>query len=122
MILGAEVALLIYGIWALIKASYSLGKDRKVTGNKARILGFISLMPLPLSFFIGIIAGVFIALINQSVNPLIFTVIELIMVIVVVVIIYVLGNQFYKQQQEALQQKDFQQKDFQQEFPYADDF
>lgn len=103
MILGIEIVLLIYGIYALIKANYNLGKDRKVTGNKARILGVISLVPLPLSFFVGMVAGLFIALSNQPTNPLIFSAIEFLIVIVVLVTIFVLGGKFYKQQQEELQ-------------------
>jgi hypothetical protein len=57
MILGAEVALIIYGILAMVRGKFSVGKGRDVTGNRARILGFLCLTPLPFSFLLGVIVG-----------------------------------------------------------------
>ena len=41
MILGAEIGLFIYGLYALFAGKYSLGKGRTLEGNKARFLGFL---------------------------------------------------------------------------------
>jgi hypothetical protein len=57
MILGAELGLLIYGIYVLIKGQYSLGKGKKVIGRRARILGAVCLIPIPLSMIMGFVIG-----------------------------------------------------------------
>ena len=58
MILGAQIGLLVYGIIVLIKGQYGMGKGKKVTGSKARLLGGLCLAPLPLSMIAGFIIGV----------------------------------------------------------------
>jgi hypothetical protein len=57
MILGAEIGLLVYGIIVLIRGRYSLGKGKTVTGFRARLLGAICLVPIPLAMAAGFVIG-----------------------------------------------------------------
>ena len=103
MILGGEIALIIYGIYALIRGSFRVGKGRNVTGNKARILGFLCLVPMPLSFCAGAVIGVVSAVGGGAVeNFWLYTAAELIILIMVVIIISVLAKDFYEQQNEMM--------------------
>ncbi len=64
MIIGAEVALLIIGLYALIKGKLPTSKKAKhvVQGRPARVIGIIGLLPLPLSFaVVAVVVAVFIA-------------------------------------------------------------
>jgi hypothetical protein len=100
MILGAEIALIIYGIYALVRGSFSLGKGRSVTGNKARILGLLCLVPLPLSFCAGAVIGVVSAIGGGAVeNFWLYTAAEFIILLMVIVIVSVLAKDFYDQQE-----------------------
>jgi hypothetical protein len=60
MIIGAEVALLFLGLYALIAGKLPTGKKAKheVRGWPARVVGIICLLPLPLSFLVGSIVAV----------------------------------------------------------------
>ena len=55
MIIGAEIALLVVGIYALIAGKLPVAKRAKhvVTGWHARVIGVIALLPLPVSFVIA---------------------------------------------------------------------
>jgi hypothetical protein len=53
MIFGAQIGLLIYGIIAMIRGQYGMGKGRKVIGSKARLPGAVCLVPIPLSMIAG---------------------------------------------------------------------
>ncbi len=102
MILGAEIALVIYGIYVLIKGSFNLGKGRIVTGSKARILALLCLAPLPVSFCAGAVIGLALAASGQNVeNFLLYTAVELVILIVVIAVIMVLGRDFYNQQSQS---------------------
>lgn len=57
MILGAEIGLFIYGLIAIIRGIYSMGKGQKVIGPKARLLGALCMAPIPLSMMVGIVIG-----------------------------------------------------------------
>ena len=57
MIFGAQIGLLIYGIIAMIRGQYSMGKGRRVIGSKARLLGAVCSAPMPLSMIAGIVIG-----------------------------------------------------------------
>ena len=101
MILGAEIGLLLYGIYSLITGKYSVGKGRVLVGGKARILGFLCVLPLPIAFGAGIILGFFFALVlNEPVSPLIATVVEILILVVIAVVVSLLGKRFYKEQEE----------------------
>src|SRR5437899_2470508 len=52
MIIGAEVALFLIGLYALITGRLSTGKH-VVQGWPARVIGIIGLSPVPLSFVAG---------------------------------------------------------------------
>ena len=53
MLLGIEIALLAYGILALVRGEFAVPRLTVVRGARARLLGFIALAPLPLSFIVG---------------------------------------------------------------------
>lgn len=103
MILGAEIALIIYGILAMFRGKFSIGKGRDVTGNKARLLGFICLIPLPLSFLFGLFIGLLSVILygNSPTNIWLYTGIELIILLAVAVVVSVLGKEFYQQQEQS---------------------
>ncbi|MCC6509523.1 MAG: hypothetical protein IT423_10470 [Pirellulaceae bacterium] len=108
MILGAEIGITIYGLIALIRGKMSLGKGRILTGTPARILGVIGLCMLPLVFLFGFFYGLMATLQGIDVTQmsgikLIW--IDLLALAIVLITINVLGNIFYKQQQNALTQE-----------------
>ncbi|KJS33401.1 MAG: hypothetical protein VR64_00945 [Desulfatitalea sp. BRH_c12] len=106
MIVGAEIGLLLYGIFVLIKGQYSVGKGRNVTGRKARLLGGICLLPMPLS----LVAGVGIGFVNEVLNASLAasqiksltTGIEVAILIGVVIVLTFFAKSFFKQQQDAI--------------------
>ena len=57
MIIGAEIGLLIMGIIALCTGKMSMGGGKEVLGWKARLIGFIALLPFTLAFAIGFVGG-----------------------------------------------------------------
>ena len=61
MILGAEIALVILGIYALVKGKLTLTKTRVVYGTHARLLAIIAFLPMPLSLVVGVIFGIILA-------------------------------------------------------------
>ncbi len=102
MILGAEVALALFGLYAIFKASYNVGKGRKVTGSKARILGVIALTPIPLAFLAGmLVALAFTILGGELPGQIVYTVIEIAILVIVVIVLSVLGKKFCDQQESA---------------------
>jgi hypothetical protein len=56
MIIGAEIALLFIGLYALIKGQLPTSKKSKhvVRGWPARVIGIIALLPIPISFGLGL--------------------------------------------------------------------
>lgn len=60
MILGAEIGLIIFGIYAMVTGKLTLTKTHIVRGTAARLIAVIALLPLPLSlavvFTVGILA------------------------------------------------------------------
>jgi hypothetical protein len=63
MILGAEVALLVLGLYALIAGKMLSSKKAKydVRGWRARVVGLVCLLPLPLSLLAVSVVGVLLA-------------------------------------------------------------
>jgi len=57
MILGMEIGLLIAGIIALATGKMKLSKTKAAVGAPARIAGIIAILPLPLSFMVGVAIG-----------------------------------------------------------------
>lgn len=55
------LVMLIGGIIALVKGEVAFSKTRKVTGGKARIIGVIMILPLPLIFVFGFAYGIMLA-------------------------------------------------------------
>jgi hypothetical protein len=62
MILGAEIGLLIYGIAAMIRRKFSMGKKGEITGWRAVVLGAMCAAILPCIMAIGLIVGVTMAI------------------------------------------------------------
>lgn len=113
MILGAEIGLLIYGLYVLVTGKYLLGKGRQIIGGKARFLGALCLLPIPTSFFASLILGFVYALLTDEIpNPWLGTVIELIILVLYVIVIYFLGKNFYNQQDAQQTQANEYQSDY----------
>jgi hypothetical protein len=68
MILGAEIALVVLGIYALVKGKLTLTKKKVVYGTPARLLAIIAFLPMPLSLMIGVIYGVVLTVKGQDVT------------------------------------------------------
>lgn len=100
MLLGAELGLLIYGIYVLIKGQYSLGKGKKVFGTQARILGVVCMLPVPLSMIMGIVVGLFYsqAIGDGQFNGLVAG-LEAGILICTVIVLVLLSKYFFRQQQ-----------------------
>ena len=100
MILGAEIGLLIYGIYSLATGKYSLSKGKVLTGGKARLLGVLCMLPLPLAFIAGVLLGLFFALVLGTAVPVwLSTVTEVLILVVVGVAVTVLGKKYYDEQE-----------------------
>ena len=64
MIVGAEIALLVIGLYALFAGKLPTNKKAKyvIQGWPARVIGVIGLLPIPLSFMVGMaVAASFVA-------------------------------------------------------------
>src|SRR5437773_1370836 len=69
MILGAEIGLLVLGIYGLTTGKLTLSKTRVVEGPAARWLAVVCMLPLPLSFVVGFVIGFTTAARGQPWNP-----------------------------------------------------
>jgi hypothetical protein len=99
MIFGAQIGLLIYGIIAIIRGRYSMGKGKKVIGSKARLLGAVCLAPIPLSM----IAGTAIGFLNPDAVVAgelkgVIAGIEIAILICTIIALILLSKTFYKKQ------------------------
>jgi hypothetical protein len=99
MIIGAEIGLFIYGIIVLISGQYGMGKGRKLFGGKARLIGAICLLPMPLSAVTGFVIGFVNA--DAGLDALKGWVVgaEAAILVCVVLTIVLLSKMFFKQQQ-----------------------
>ena len=99
------LALLIYGIVAMVRGKFSLGKDKEIIGTRARILGAISCGVFPLSLAVGLSVGVLVGLrIIDMPSDGALMMIDFGSLIFVIVLLVVLSKRFYRQQQEELMQ------------------
>jgi len=57
MIFGGQIAFLLIGLFVIVSGRFSLGRGKSVRGGKARILGVICLLPIPLAFGVGLVLG-----------------------------------------------------------------
>jgi hypothetical protein len=99
MIFGAQMGLLIYGIIAMIRGQYSMGKGKKVIGSKARLLGSVCLAPMVLSMIVGMVVGFLNpdAVVSGELKGLIAG-IEIAILICTGIALMLLSKTFYKQQ------------------------
>jgi hypothetical protein len=63
-----DIILLILGIVVLVKGQVLLTRTKEVRGTPARIIGVILLLPLPLSFFAGLLLGALLVSQGKPVN------------------------------------------------------
>jgi peptidoglycan/LPS O-acetylase OafA/YrhL len=93
MILGIEIGLLIFGILALARGTFSVGKEKKVTGWRARVLGLICLTPFPVAITV-------MAALNGQGEPdyRVLAGVEVVIVVAICVLVVVLSKAFYAQQ------------------------
>lgn len=104
MILGAQIGLLIYGIITLIKGQYSMGKGKKVVGSKARVLGVVCVVPLPLSALVGIVIGLlrFESLSDNQFSAMVSG-IEVAILVCAITALVLLAKTYYREQQQAVE-------------------
>jgi hypothetical protein len=71
MIIGAEIALLCIGLYALFAGKFPTNKKSKyvIEGGAARAIGLVCLFPIPLSLLAGIFIGVLLAAQGKPVTP-----------------------------------------------------
>lgn len=62
------IAMLVGGIVALVKGEIALSKTKTVTGAKARIIGGIFILPLPLTVVLGFAYGIYLAGTGQQID------------------------------------------------------
>ena len=100
MLIGAEIGMFIYGLVALFRGKFSAGADKTVTGGRARVLGVICMIPIPLA----LMAGVVFAILNPNHD---FTKknwglvgAEAGIVVVIMIVTYGLAHMFYNQQRD----------------------
>jgi hypothetical protein len=100
MIFGAQIGLLVFGIFALIRGRFGMGKEKKIVGPRARLLGIICLAPIPLSMIAGLVMGFSNpeAVAGGQLKDVIAW-IEIAILIVTVVILALLSKNFHKQQE-----------------------
>jgi hypothetical protein len=90
VILGIEIALVIYGILALIRGKFVVSSKKVVTGGAAYFLGILSLCPMPIAFVV--ILGVHQAgILDAQKDQLTMAVIEAAIVIGMVILIFCIG-------------------------------
>lgn len=96
-----QLALTIYGIVALVRGKFSVGRDKQIVGSRARILGGICAASLPAAFAIGLTIGI---LAGMGLFPMpghgAMLIFDWMIVILTIVAVYTLGNRFYRQQVE----------------------
>ena len=63
MIIGAEIAMLCIGLYALFAGKFPTNKKSKyvIEGGPARAIGLVCLFPIPLSLSVGFLIGVLFA-------------------------------------------------------------
>jgi hypothetical protein len=93
MVLGAEIVLVVMGIYALVTGKLTLSKKRKLRGNPARIAGLIMISPIILAlgfgFLIGILIGLGILPTDASILP---TIIEIALIVGALIAVYFYGK------------------------------
>ena len=98
MILGAEIGLLIYGIIALVKLKFSMGKLGYVTGWRAVVLSLICIALLPCILIVGVAIGIFAAIQGIELNTFSLVWIDVVGLAIAITATTVLGRIFLAQQ------------------------
>jgi hypothetical protein len=105
MILGAEIGVTIYGLMALIRGKFSMGKNREIVGLPARMLGLLCLATLPLVIGLGFVVG-FAAAMNgkdlSTANPLQFIWIDIVVLVSIFLCVTLIGKWLYNNQQTSM--------------------
>ena len=98
MIIGAEIGLLIYGIIALIRQKFKVGKQGEVTGWRAVVLGLVCMAVLPCAIVVGLIVGIILAIQKIEANFLAFIWIDIAAIVIALATVAILGRKFLAQQ------------------------
>ena len=107
MILGAEIGLLVMGLWVLIKGEYPIAKGKKLRGGGARLCGVLCLLPIPVSVLVGFVMGFVLVANGTDMQQLqrdaqrYGLVIEIGVLVLVVVVVSMLGKSLYRKQVAA---------------------
>jgi hypothetical protein len=105
VILGAEIGLLVFAIFTLVRGKLVLTKNRIVTGVPARLLALIGFLPLPLSLVLGFAIGVFLVGRGQPVEQthlkIIGAVVELGVLVFCIAALYGIGLMIAKPPEPA---------------------
>jgi uncharacterized membrane-anchored protein len=64
-----SIAMLIFGIIALVRGQFTLTRTKVVSGVPARVIGVILLLPLPMMLVGGMLIGVFYAMQGKQPRP-----------------------------------------------------
>ena len=109
MILGAEIALIVMGVYALITGKLLTSKKSKyvLQGWPARVIGLICLLPIPLAFVTSVVvATIFLTLgkpVNQESFFLVGAGIEIGVLILCVIVVTILERTYRTPVQQAQQ-------------------
>lgn len=98
MILGAEIAMLIMGLIALVKGKMTLSKKRVLLGTPARVMGVVAMLPIPISLCLAFLAAIVLAATDSTMTEDSFRgyaiAIELGVLILTLVAVYGVGGQY----------------------------
>ncbi|WP_425396640.1 hypothetical protein [Aeoliella sp.] len=94
-----QIALLLYGLYALIFGKFALGREKVVTGTRARILGGLCWANIFVAFGIGIVWGIA-AEMGSAELPVdgSLRIMEFGLVIVNLIVVFMIGNTMYARQ------------------------
>ena len=99
MILGGQIALLLIGICVVVVGRFPLSRGKTVKGAKARLLGIMCLLPIPLALSVGFAIGFFCELIFQTQpTPHVYFAVDFIVFITYTLTLMYLAEQYANKQ------------------------
>ena len=99
MTLGGQIALLLMGICVVITGWFPLSRGKNVRGGKARLLGLMCLLPIPIGFGVSFVLGFLSHLLLQTQPvPQVFALLEFIVFVICLMAIMCLAELYANQQ------------------------
>jgi len=92
-----EIFVIVYGIVVMIRRKSTMSKDQELVGWRARVIGAILLVYLPISFGIGLIMGL---TQGENLNQGLVMGSSIVVLILVLVAAYVVSKRLYRGQVE----------------------